>query len=72
MFATSVIIENCVISKDNSGFRITPINLVQKLYPTFNIEASPKITTGNKFDDHILIQKLCDGKIQFKNILKLL
>ena len=64
MFEESVVIDNCVVSKDGNGIRITPF----KLYPSININILPKITFGNKKKDNEVISKLATGQMTFNQL----
>lgn len=68
MFDQSIIIDNCIVSKDGNGIRITPIKLARKLYPTLNINILQKITFGNKFNDNTVINRLAMGTMTFNQL----
>ena len=67
MFQQSVKFGDCIISKDGNGFRITPIRLAKKLYPSIKIDTLQVIpyTKGNRS-----IQLLADGILSFDQFME--
>ena len=65
-----VIIDNCIVLRMERGVCIRPIRLAKKLNPNLNINAIPKITYGNRFEDNKILSQLSDGHINFEDLLQ--
>jgi len=66
---TSVIIDNCIVSKLNYGaIRARPISLEQKINRNFDLSRYRVVTRGNRKEDQRLIGQLLNGEIKIEDI----
>ncbi len=64
-----IIVDNCIVVKRKYGIQILSIKLAQKQNPNLNINEIQMFTTGNKINDHRIIQDLSDGIISFDELI---
>ena len=71
--STMIIIDNCIIKKTNynncNKLCVRPLSMHLKMYPAFDINQVQKITSGNRIDDHRLIQLLINEVVSFDQII---
>jgi hypothetical protein len=50
------------------GVSVVPLKLVGKKNPSFEVSSLEKITFGNREKDNMILQKLCDGIVNFDDL----
>lgn len=64
----AVIIANCLVAKTGHGVRICPLELNQKLNPTFDPQTCPRISYGNRVKDNSVLSQLIAGNLSFEDL----
>ena len=67
--AARVIIANFIVIKYGNELQIIPLNLIQKLQPTLQLDQIQTITSGSKYSDNQLLSHLSDGVVLFEDLI---